>query len=105
MPDNVTFNGSDKFWFGMPGRRDAGLEALQKSAIARKIFLRLPHSMRPLPKPVGTVLGLDLNGQPTHLLQDLSGEVCHTITGANQRGNQLLISTLVGNSVRIVDIQ
>lgn len=105
MPDNVTFNGSDKFWFGMPAARDPALESLQKSAAARKVYLRMPHALRPLPPKVGMLLGLDIEGNPTHLLQDLSGETCHTITGGSQRGNQLLVTTLAGDSVRIVDIE
>ncbi|MFT5062788.1 MAG: sugar lactone lactonase YvrE [Gammaproteobacteria bacterium] len=106
MPDNVTFNGTDTFWFGLPAGRDAALQTLQKSASARNIYLRIPESLRPAPPTgAGLVLGLDLDGKPTHLLQDPSGEFCHTITGAKQRGDHLLITTLVGDSVRIVDIQ
>lgn len=106
MPDNVTFNGVDTFWFGLVASRDDGLETLQKNAMARKVFLRLPEFMRSFTAPQnGRILGIGLDGKPTHLLQDATGETSVATTGASQRGNQLFITTLAGDAVRVVDIQ
>lgn len=106
MPDNVTFNGVDTFWFGLVAARDDALETLQKDATARKVFLRLPDFLKPISAhQPGGILGLGLDGTPSHFLQDPSAKVSFTTTGASQKGNQLIVTTLAGNSVRVVDIQ
>ncbi|RLU05141.1 gluconolactonase, partial [Pseudomonas prosekii] len=72
MPDNLAFNGRDRFWVALYAPRNALLDATAPHPFVRKMIAR---AMIVLPKPVekrGFALGLDLDGKVIANLQDAS---------------------------------
>jgi len=60
----------------------------------RKIIMRLPEALRVSePDPVAMVIGLDLNANVVHNLQDHTGHY-HTVTSVNEEDGYLWLGSL-----------
>lgn len=97
-PDNLSFNGSDTFWVAMPGLR-AGLDAAADKPLVRKLLSRLPYAA--LADGGGKftmVIGLSLDGQVKHNLQD-TGAGFHMITSANECEGALYLGSLAMKAI------
>ena len=97
-PDNITFNGKDRFWVAMPHTRDATIDSLSDNLTIRKILSRLPHSLFPLPEPIGFVVGIDLNGKITDNFQDRTGKF-RKLTSAIEHQNALYLGSLENSAI------
>jgi sugar lactone lactonase YvrE len=95
LPDNVTFDGRDRFWVGMVYRRDPILDWLRaRSGFWRKLVLRLPLIERVgSPAVQGFVIGLDLEGNVVANLQDPTGRVT-AVTHAVPHNGWLYLGSL-----------
>lgn len=93
--DNITYNGNGTFWVAIPNKRIPELEAMYDKPFLRKIVKRLPDSMTGAiePPPFGMVIGLDLEGNVTHNLQDSIGRI-HMVTSVNEFDGVLWIGSL-----------
>ena len=98
FPDGISSNGKDTFWVALYARRDATLDALMPWPLVRGVVMRLPDFLLPTPKKYGFVIGIDLNANVVHNLQDPSGAFA-PITSVEQFGNTLYLGSLVEAAV------
>jgi sugar lactone lactonase YvrE len=102
LPDNLSFNGRDRFWVALYAPRNALLDATAPHPYLRKMIVR---AMTILPKPVekrGFALGLDLEGKVIANLQDGSNDNYSPITTVREYGDWLYFGSLKAkNMVRL----
>jgi sugar lactone lactonase YvrE len=102
LPDNLSFNGRDRFWVALYAPRNALLDASAPHPYLRKMIVR---AMTILPKPVekrGFALGLDLEGKVIANLQDGSNDNYSPITTVREYGDWLYFGSLKAkNMVRL----
>ncbi|MCA4963520.1 SMP-30/gluconolactonase/LRE family protein [Pseudomonas sp. Y24-6] len=94
MPDNLSFNGENRFWVALYAPRNALLDATAPHPFVRKMIAR---AMSVLPKPVekrGFALGLDVQGQVIANLQDGSRDNYSPITTVREYGEWLYFGSL-----------
>ena len=94
LPDNLAFNGSNRFWVALYAPRSALLDGTAGHPWVRKVIVR---ALTVLPKPVekrGFVLGLDLQGKVVANLQDASSGNYSPITTAREYGDWLYLGSL-----------
>jgi sugar lactone lactonase YvrE len=94
LPDNLAFNGRDRFWVALYAPRNALLDKTAPHPFVRKMIAR---AMTVLPKPVekrAFVLGLDLEGQVIANLQDGSTGNYSPITTVREYGDWLYFGSL-----------
>lgn len=93
FPDNITFNGKDTYWvalFSGPKAR-ASLDPLLPNPFLRKVLWRLPGLLNASSAGEGYILGLDLDGNVIHNLQDRTGAVYPNTTSALEYEGMLYI--------------
>ncbi|VEF10737.1 strictosidine synthase [Pseudomonas fluorescens] len=94
LPDNLAFNGSNRFWVALYAPRNALLDGTAGHPFMRKMIVR---ALTVLPKPVekrGFVLGLDLDGKVIANLQDASDDNYSPITTVREYGQWLYFGSL-----------
>ena len=94
LPDNLAFNGNDRFWVALYAPRNALLDGTAAHPFVRKMIVR---ALTVLPKPVekrGFVLGLDLQGKVIANLQDASSGNYSPITTVREYGDWLYFGSL-----------
>lgn len=94
LPDNLAFNGTDRFWVALYAPRNALLDGTAGYPFVRKMIVRALHV---LPAPVdkrGFVLGLDLQGKVIASLQDASSGNYSPITTVREYGPWLYFGSL-----------
>lgn len=94
LPDNLAFNGRDRFWVALYSPRNALLDAMAQHPFLRKMIVR---ALTVLPKPVekrAFALGLDLNGKVIANLQDASSGNYSPITTVREYGDWLYFGSL-----------
>ena len=94
LPDNLAFNGRDRFWVALYAPRNALLDATAAYPFVRKMIVR---AMTVLPKPVekrGFALGLDVEGKVIANLQDGSRDNYSPITTVREYGEWLYFGSL-----------
>jgi hypothetical protein len=94
LPDNLSFNGHDRFWVALYAPRNALLDATAEHPLVRKMIVR---AMTVLPKPVekrAFALGLDLEGKVIANLQDGSSGNYSPITTVREYGEWLYLGSL-----------
>ena len=94
FPDNISFNGSDRFWLALYAPRAADLDRLLPQPFLRKMVARLPASLQPKPVKHGFVLGLDLAGKVVANLQYAGPGAYAPITSAEQWEDFLYLGSL-----------
>ncbi|MGE8064107.1 SMP-30/gluconolactonase/LRE family protein [Pseudomonas sp. NPDC089569] len=94
LPDNLAFNGHDRFWVALYAPRSALLDATAAHPFVRKMIVR---AMTVLPKPVekrAFALGLDPEGKVIANLQDASNGNYSPITTVREYGDWLYFGSL-----------
>jgi len=94
LPDNLSFNGRDRFWVALYAPRSALLDRTAPHPFVRKMIAR---AMTVLPKPVekrAFALGLDLDGKVIANLQDASSDNYSPITTVREYGDWLYFGSL-----------
>lgn len=94
LPDNLAFNGRDRFWVALYAPRNALLDATAQHPFVRKMIVR---ALTVLPKPVekrAFALGLDLDGKVIANLQDASAGNYSPITTVREYGDWLYLGSL-----------
>ncbi|MCL7411868.1 MAG: SMP-30/gluconolactonase/LRE family protein [Methanosarcinaceae archaeon] len=99
FPDGISSNGKDTFWLaliqGPESRKD--MDSVLPQPFIRKILMRLPESAN-APKNDGFVLGLDIEGNVIHNLQDPSGSYVQ-ITSVVEHDKMLYLGSLVEDAI------
>lgn len=99
LPDNLSFNGRDRFWVALYSPRNPLLDGFAGYPLMRKVMVR---ALMVVPKPIerkAFVLGLDVNGQVIANLQDGSAGNYSPITTAREYGDWLYLGSLKNTSM------
>ena len=106
FPDNITFNGKDRFWLALAAPRDAMLDKLLPgNFLLRQVSFRLPAFAQPQPHHKGFVLALDLEGHVVANLQDDRPEAFAPITSVREAGPWLYFGSLTADSLARLPVQ
>jgi sugar lactone lactonase YvrE len=96
-PDNLMRGLDGKFWIGLAGPRN-DLDAMSDRPYLRKVMLRLPRALWPVPKPYGHVIAFTEEGRILADLQDPTGNSPLT-TGVTETRERLYIHSVDGKSL------
>lgn len=92
-PDNLMRGQEGRIWVGFSGPRSPEIDAMAGKPFLRKITLRLPRALWPIPKPYGHVFAFTEDGRVVADLQDPSGAYPLT-TGVTETADRLYIGNL-----------
>ena len=92
-PDNLMRGLDGRIWLGFSGPRSAKVDDMAGQPFLRKLTLRLPRVMWPLPKAYGHVMAFTEAGEVVADLQDPSGSYPET-TGVTETPAGLYIQNL-----------
>lgn len=102
-PDNVTRGLDGRIWFGMPKQRTSGLDRLAAHPGLRKVLVRLPKPLWPLPKQYGHVAAFNEEGDIVVDLQDPSGKLFGGVTGATETRDRLYLQNQLAPGMGYLD--
>lgn len=104
FPDNLTFNGSDRFWVALYSPRNAMLDALLPQPFLREVVARLPAFVQPKPVRHAFILGLDLQGKVVEQYQ-FDGAGAHApITSVREHRGWLYLGSLEQDAIGRVSL-
>jgi YD repeat-containing protein len=97
-PDNLMRGRDGRIWVGFALPRNPAADGIAPKPFLRKLILRLPRFLWPLPKPYGHVFAVDEDGRVVEDLQDPSGAYPQT-TGATETADRLYIQSLHARAI------
>lgn len=97
-PDNLTRGRDGRIWLGLVKPRGAAVDKLSAQPFLRKMVMRLPKSLWPVPPAYGHVIAFDEAGTIVADLQDPSGKYRET-TGVIETADRLYIQSLHAKSL------
>lgn len=102
-PDNLmrglpTADGSAKLWLGFAKPRGAAIDKMAGTPFLRKLTLRLPRALWPIPPRYGHVIAFTEDGKVVADLQDPTGSYPET-TGVTETADRLYIQSLHAQSI------
>ena len=92
-PDNLMRGSDGKIWLGLAGPRSANVDKMADKPFLRRMTMRLPRSLWPVPKAYGHVMAFTEDGRIIADLQDPSGDYAKT-TGVTETSERLYIQSL-----------
>ena len=99
FPDNITFNGRDRYWVALANPRNAALDRLGPYPGLRKLVARLPQFLRPQPVRHAFVLALDLDGRVVETLQYRGDDAYAPVTTAREHDGWLYLGSLSDSGI------
>ena len=97
-PDNLTRGRDGRIWLGLVKPRGAAVDKLSAQPFLRKVVMRLPKSLWPIPPAYGHVIAFDEAGKIVADLQDPGGKYPET-TGVLETADRLYIQSLHAKSL------
>lgn len=97
-PDNLTRGRDGKIWVGLYGPRSADADKLADKPFLRKVIMRLPRALWPLPRHFGHVFAFTEDGKIVADLQDPAGVQLNT-TGATETADRLYVQSLAARTI------
>jgi sugar lactone lactonase YvrE len=92
-PDNLMRGRDGKIWLGFAKPRNPTIDKLADKPFMRKVTLRLPRALWPIPQAYGHVMAFTEDGQVVRDLQDPSGKYPES-TGVTETADRLYIQSL-----------
>jgi sugar lactone lactonase YvrE len=92
-PDNLMRGLDGKIWLGLIKPRSPTVDALADKPFLRKLMLRLPRALWPVPKAYGHVMAFSEDGQVVSDLQDPTGAYPDT-TAITETSDRLYVQSL-----------
>lgn len=92
-PDNLMRGLDGKLWMGLVKPRNPTIDKLAEKPFLRKVTLRLPRALWPVPKAYGHVVAFTEDGKVVADLQDPSGAYPET-TAVTETADRLYIQSL-----------
>jgi sugar lactone lactonase YvrE len=92
-PDNLLRGRDGKIWVGMAKPRNPTVDKLANQPFMRKVTLRLPRALWPIPKAYGHVFAFTEDGKVVADLQDPSGAYPET-TAVTETADRLYVHSL-----------
>ena len=102
FPDNLSRGEDGRIWVGLTKPRGAIIDALAGRPFLRKVALRLPRFLWPVPPNHGHVIAYDEAGRVLADLQDPSGGLPET-SGVTEHQDRLYVQSLHGGAFGILD--
>lgn len=99
FPDNISSNGTGRFWLALFTVRNPKMDTMHPSAFTKKQLAKLPKALWPKPKPYGFVVALNEAGEITQSLQDSTGTHLKEITSVKEHEGYLYIGSLHNDRV------
>ena len=93
FPDNISFNGKDKFWLALSTIRSGLLDTLHKYPILKSLLIKLPVSLWSRHKRYGFVVALDERGNMIETFQDPDGKHLYDVTSAQEYAGYLYLGS------------
>jgi sugar lactone lactonase YvrE len=93
FPDNLMRGMNGRIWLGLAKPRKASIDAMANKPFVRKVALRLPRVLWPVPPNYGHVLAFTEDGRVVADLQDPSGAYPDT-TGVLETADRLYIQSV-----------
>ncbi len=97
-PDNLMRGRDGRIWVGFAMPRNPAADGIASKPFMRKVILRLPHFLWPLPKAYGHVFAIDESGRVVEDLQDPSGAYPQT-TGVTETVDRRYIQSLHAHAI------
>ena len=97
-PDNLMRGLDGKIWVGLVKPRNPKIDELADKPFMRKLTLRLPRSLWPIPKAYGHVFAFNEDGKVLADLQDPSGAYPET-TAVTETADRLYVQSLHAKSL------
>lgn len=97
-PDNLMRGRDGKIWVGLVKPRNPTIDKLAEKPFMRKLTLRLPRALWPVPKAYGHVFAFNEDGKVLADLQDPSGAYPET-TAVLETADRLFIQSLHANFI------
>ena len=97
-PDNLMRGLDGKIWLGLVKPRNPTVDKLADKPFLRKLTLRLPRALWPVPRPYGHVIAFTEDGRIVADLQDPSGAYPET-TAVTETRNRLYVQSLHADSI------
>ena len=92
-PDNLMRGQNGRIWLGFAKPRNATVDGLADKPFLRRLTLRLPRALWPVPKAYGHVIAFTEDGQVVADLQDPTGTYPETV-GVTETPDRLYIQSL-----------
>jgi sugar lactone lactonase YvrE len=102
FPDNLSRGDTGRIWVGLTKPRGSTIDALAGLPFLRKVALRLPRFLWPVPPSHGHLIAYDEEGRVLADLQDPSGGLPET-SGATEYHNRLYVQSLHAGAFGILD--
>ncbi len=110
-PDNITFNGKDTYWIALAYPRLPRLEALASKPFKKKLMLRLPRFLAPVPEffhglnlpTFGMLVGVDMEGNITHFM-DAKDSAIGMVTSVLEHEGYLYLGSFMSDYVAKIPI-
>jgi len=104
LPDNITYNGKGTFWIALVQGPDTRrtIDSLLPKPFIRKLILRLPEFLSPAATLVGFVIGVNMNAEVVHNLQDPTGKTFAEITSVIEHDNMLYFGSLSEDAIGLI---
>jgi len=99
FPDNISFNGRDRFWLAIAAPRNALLDSLSQRPLIRRIIANLPAAIQPKPARHGIVLAFGLEGKLVANVQHRGQSAFWKITSACEVGEWLVCGSVDENAL------
>jgi sugar lactone lactonase YvrE len=97
-PDNLMRGLDGRVWVGFAKPRSTTVDGLADKPFLRKVTLRLPRALWPVPPAYGHVMAFDDAGRIVAVLQDPSGAYPET-TGITETEQRLYVQSLHANAL------
>ncbi len=94
FPDGISFDGRDTLWLAIFAPRNELLDKTAGQPFLRKVMWRMPDVLKPKPARHAIVLGLDLEGNVVHNLQDAGPQGFSPITSVEAANGYLYLGSL-----------
>lgn len=92
-PDNLMRGRDGRIWLGLVKPRNATIDQLADKPFMRKVTLRLPRALWPIPKAYGHVMAFTEDGKVVSDMQDPNGQYPES-TGVTETIDRLYIQSL-----------
>jgi sugar lactone lactonase YvrE len=94
FPDNITWNGRDRYWVALFNPRNALLDRLGPHPFLRRVVARLPQWLRPQPVRHALAVALDRDGHLVDTLQYAGEGTYAPVTTVREAGRALYFGSL-----------
>jgi sugar lactone lactonase YvrE len=103
FPDNLTRSADGRLWTGLTKPRSAAIDGMAARPWLRRLTLRLPKSLWPVPPAYGHIIAFDEDGGVLADLQDPDGRIPET-SGATEYAGRIYVQSLHADSLGVIEV-